>query len=452
MSMSLFRKTLSQMMVFILIILFVIPTAFCEQVTWDCPECGRTGNTGNFCGNCGNPAPRIGNPAPASENKIYDITVWVSENNAADLTRKQIADFNDSNTDGIVFNAAVEAVPISESVDRISASIATGGDIFCFAQDQFARLMQAGALDKLDAGASEIVIAENDAGAVAAATFGDMMYAYPLTSDNGYFMYYDKSVIPEEDIDSLEKLIIDCEAAGRYFAFELQNSAWYLASFFFATGCKSEWTVDNNGQFISVNDTFRSPEGLIAVKGMKKLLDSPFHREASQTALFDSGAAVVVSGIWDYEMARGILGGNVGVTDLPSFEVDGKKYHLGSFIGCKLMGVKPQADAGKGAALHKLAQYLTGEKSQMENFEALAWGPSNLADQASKAVQANPGLAALVKQAPYSVPQGEIDGSWWNIARIIGEDVKAAADEAGLQTALDNYYNTISSLFTVTDD
>ena len=88
----------------------------------------------------------------------------------------------------------------------------------------------------------------------------------------------------------------------------------------------------------------------------------------------------------------------------------------------------------------------------MERFEALSWGPSNVADQASEAVQANPGLAALIAQAPYSVPQGQIHGSWWDIAKVIGEDVKAATDEAGLQAALDNYYNKIAALFTLSDE
>ncbi len=26
-----------------------------EEILWDCPECGRTGNKGNFCGGCGSP-------------------------------------------------------------------------------------------------------------------------------------------------------------------------------------------------------------------------------------------------------------------------------------------------------------------------------------------------------------------------------------------------------------
>ena len=376
----------------------------------------------------------------------YDVTIWVAEN-AVDLTKKQIEDFNATNDAGIVINATIEAVSEADAATQMITDVEAGGDIFCFAQDQFARLVQAGALAKLGAKAAENVIANNDAGTVAAATSGDTLFAYPLTADNGYFMYYDKSVIPDEDVDSLEKLIADCEAAQKYFAFEMQTSAWYLASFFFATGCHSNWTTDDEGNFISVDDNFNSANGLISVKGMKKLVDSPFHLSAGGADQFNQNAAILVSGTWDFEAVKSILGDNMGVTDLPSFEVDGKEYHLGSFNGCKLLGVKPQVDAVKGAVIHRLAQYLTGEKAQMERFEALSWGPSNIADQASDAVQANPGLAALIAQAPYSVPQGQIHGSWWDIAKVIGEDVKAATDEAGLQTALDNYLDKISSLF-----
>lgn len=57
---------------------------------------------------------------------------------------------------------------------------------------------------------------------------------------------------------------------------------------FFATGCVSEWNTDENGAFISVHDTFNSPEGLIAVKGIKKLVDSPYHLGSSSGTEFAS--------------------------------------------------------------------------------------------------------------------------------------------------------------------
>lgn len=157
----------------------------------------------------------------------YDITVWVA-NEIVDLTKAQIDKFNQTNELGIVFNATVEAVSEADAATQMITDVEAGGDIYCFAQDQFARLVQAGALVKLGVKAAETVSAANTAGVVAAATAGEDLYAYPMTADNGYFMYYDKSVIPEEHVDSLEALIADCEAAQKYFSFEMQTSAWYL--------------------------------------------------------------------------------------------------------------------------------------------------------------------------------------------------------------------------------
>ena len=381
----------------------------------------------------------------------YDITVWVAEA-AVELTKTQIANFNSTNENGIVINATIEPVSEADAGTNMVTDVEAGGDLYCFAQDQFARLVQAGALAKLGVKAAETVSAANAASVVAAAKSGDELYAYPLTADNGYFMYYDKSVIPDADVDSLEKLIEDCENAKKYFAFEMNTSAWYNAAFFFATGCVSEWTTDDAGKFISVNDTFNSDAGLIAVKGMKKLVDSQYHLSSSAASEFAQGAAIVVSGTWAYEDVKNILGDNLGATDLPSFTVDGQEYHLGSFNGCKLMGVKPQTDAKKQAALHQLAQYLTSEACQRERFEALSWGPANINAQADEKVQANPGLAALILQAPYSVPQGQIHGSWWDIAKVISDDVKAATSDDELKAALQNYKDKIDALFNVSDE
>ena len=336
----------------------------------------------------------------------------------------------------------------------MTTDIEAGADLYCFAQDQAARLIQSGALAKLGVAAAEKVSAENSAAVVSAAKSGEDLYAYPLTSDNGYFMYYDKSVVKEESIESLEAIIADCEAAGKNLSYELEGSAWYTASFFFATGCESTWTADNDGTFTSVNDTFNSENGIIAAKGMQKLLSSTCYNNSSAGADFDAAtpSAVVVSGVWDYDAVKGILGDNLGIAELPSFTVDGETYHLGSFNGCKLMGVKPQVDAKKAAALHKLAQYLTSEEAQMERFNTISWGPANLVAQQDEKVQESPALVALLAQSPYSVPQGQIHGSWWDIGKALATNIKAATDDAGIQGALDTYKAAIDGLFSLSEE
>ena len=56
------RRPLSVLTILVLMSSLLFCPAFAEQSSWDCPKCGRTGNTGNFCGTCSHPS-----PAPASE-------------------------------------------------------------------------------------------------------------------------------------------------------------------------------------------------------------------------------------------------------------------------------------------------------------------------------------------------------------------------------------------------
>ena len=41
----------------ILALSFATTVVYSEQPPWDCPNCNRTGNLGNFCGSCAYPAP-----------------------------------------------------------------------------------------------------------------------------------------------------------------------------------------------------------------------------------------------------------------------------------------------------------------------------------------------------------------------------------------------------------
>ena len=387
----------------------------------------------------------------STENALagtYDVTLWVSESDGVvALTQEQIDAFEAANP-GIVINASIEGVTEADAGSKVVADVASAPDIYCFAQDQLARLVQAAALAAPGKGASENIVAANDAGSVAAASVAGTLYAYPMTSDNGYYLYYDKSIISDEDAESMEAIIAACEANNVKFRYALEN-AWYTASFFFATDCHSTWSMNEDGEFTSLDDDFNSDAGLVAMKGMQKLAQSTAY-DSNADIFTDAGA--IVTGIWNANAAAEHFGDNLGATDLPSFNVDGTDYHLGSFTGNKLMGVKPQADAKKGAVLSLLAQFLTNEECQLQRYEKFQWGPSNKTAQASDAVQANISLAALAKQGEYGVPQGQIHGSWWDIAKLLGADAKAATSEDDLKAALANYQAANDGLFQMTDE
>ena len=210
-----------------------------------------------------------GNKGPA---KTYDVTIWVSEvEGVKELTLQQVEAFNKANSD-IQINATVEGVSEANSATLMLTDVETGADIYCFAQDQLARLIQAGALAKLGEGTAKKVKDENSAGSVSCATFGDVLYAFPITDDNGYFMYYDKSVVSDDKVDSLEDLIKVCEDNNKLFSFNLEGSAWYAASFFFATGCVSDWTTDSEGNFIEVNGLIKLYTLCMNFKGINSAL------------------------------------------------------------------------------------------------------------------------------------------------------------------------------------
>ena len=385
------------------------------------------------------------------------LTLWVSEaNGVAELTKQQVAEFNKTNEDGIKIKATIEKVSESNAATQMLADVSAGADIFCFAQDQFARLVQGGALSEVASSLASKVKSENVPGAVSAVTSGETVYAFPMTADNGYFLYYDKSVLSEADVGNMETLLTKLEQANKNISFEMETSAWYLASYFFGVGCHSTWKTDNDGKFISVSDDFCSDKGLIAVKGMQRLVQSPSYVSSSAASDLSAAkpSAALVSGTWAYNDVYSVLGENMGVAELPKFTVDGQDYHLGSFSGYKLMGVKPQTSSEKAQAAQKLAAYLTSEKCQLERFNKVAWGPSNKVAQQNEAVLANPALKALNAQNQYATVQGQIHGSWWDIAKVIGTGVKEAAkgSESALQAVLDAYKESIEALFQMSDD
>ena len=413
--------------------------------------CGGNTSTEPTKAPAADPAPTEAQGSSEAENPLagtYDVTLWVSEMDGMAALTQEMIDAFEAAYPGIVINPSIEGVSEADAGAKVVADVASAPDIYCFAQDQLARLVQAAALAGPAGDVAELIKSQNDAGSVAAASVAGQLYAYPMTSDNGYYMYYDTSIISEEDAESLEAIIAACEANNVKFRYALEN-AWYTASFFFGAGAHSNWTMNEAGEFTSVDDNFNSELGLIAMKGMEKLAKSPAY-DSNADIFTDAG--VVITGIWNANAAADHFGENLGATDLPSFEVDGTSYHIGSYTGNKLMGVKPQADAKKGAVLSLLAQYLTNEENQMKRYEGYQWGPSNLNAQSSDAVQSNISLAALAKQNAYGQPQGQIHGAWWDIAKLLGADAKAATSEDDLKAALESYTATIEALFSMTEE
>ena len=375
-----------------------------------------------------------------------EVKVWVADN-VVDFTNEQIAKFQEAHPEMSGYTFTVEAVGEGDAAGNMITDVEAGADIYAFAQDQIARLVTAGALEVVEDSNAEVVKAENDAGAVAAATVGGTLYAYPLTSDNGYFLYYDKSVIT--DPSTLEGIIADCEAAGKNFYFEL-NSGWYQTAFFFGTGAELTYDTDDQGNFTKCNSTYASDKGVVALKEMLELASSKSFQNGSAVSNATNCAAIV-DGTWDAQAAKDMFGDNYACAKLPTFEgADGKTYQMSGFGGFKLLGVKPQEDDNKLAVCDALAAFLSSEEVQLARYNAVGWGPSNLNAQKSDEVQADEALSALADQLQYTIPQGQYPGDYWTLATSLGDsiisgEIKADASDDDFMKALTDFQTTCES-------
>ena len=345
-----------------------------------------------------------------------EIEVWVADA-TVEFTKAQLEAFKATSDEYANLTFKVEPVGEGDAASNMITDVEGGADVFAFAQDQLARLVAAGALIDVLPENAEIVKAENDAGSVAAATLGDLLYAYPMTSDNGYFLYYDKSVVT--DPSTLEGIIAQCEAAGKNFYFEI-NNGWYIPAFFFGAGCTLTYESDANGNLIACTCDYASENGLKALKAIIEMCKSPnFVNGSAADKATNFGA--MVTGTWNAATLQGMLGENYAAVKLPT----AADFQLGGFGGFKLVGVKPQTDEDKLAVCDAVALYLTSGAVQQARYEAVGFGPSNLAAQQSDAVKADVALSALASQLQYCIGQGQYPGDYWTLAGAMGDSVMA---------------------------
>lgn len=346
-----------------------------------------------------------------------EIKIWVPDSVQA-TTQTLVDSFFAAHPEMAGYTVAIEPMGEGDSAGNMITDVEAGADIYAFAQDQLARLVSAGALTTLSGDYKTFVETSNDEGAVKAATVGDACYAFPVTSDNGYFLIYDKSVVT--DPTSLEQIVADCEAAGKNFYFD--TGSWYQTAFFFGTGCELSFETDTDGNFTSIKNTYASENGLKAIKAIRQLASSKSYMDGSSVGDAVNWAAIV-DGTWDSGPAKEVLGENFACAKLPTFTVDGETFQLGGFGGFKLMGIKPQAEAGKLVVCLELAKYLTDTEAQLARYNAVGWGPSNIAAQDDEKVQADEALKALKEQLQHTIPQGQYPSDYWSEADALGETI-----------------------------
>ena len=252
--------------------------------------------------------------------------------------------------------------PEGDAATMVTTDPSAAADVYMFANDQLGTLIQAGALAKLGGSYLEQVTTDVSATYVNTVTSTDgNVYGFPV-APNTWFMYYNKELVGDADLTSLEAVL-----EKGIVAFEVKNS-WYLPSFFFAAGGS---LFGETGADAAAGVQFGGEAGYAATNAVLDLLENPNFKVDGDgygnAGLKDGSVAAYFSGSWDYQGLYEALGENLGAVAAPTVMVGGEAKQLKAYAGSKAVGVNPNA-ANQKAAMD-FAAFLASADSQLLRFQ-----------------------------------------------------------------------------------
>lgn len=395
--------------------------------------------------------------ADSGEKQNVSLTLWGAEEDQA-LLQNLIDSFKEEYADVANFDISLGVESESTAKDTVLTDAEAAADVYAFASDQLPDLVKAGALQSIDEMEEALTAYTNKTvddiknanteSSVEAATYDDTLYAFPMTADNGYFLFYDSTVVSEEDVATWDGLLAAAQASGKRVAMTLA-SGWYNASFFYSAGFTTglnedgSTTMDWNGE--------ADYTGVEVTQAMLNIASNPAFMAVADGDISNQIASgqlcAAVSGTWDATAAQEAFGDGYAATKLPTFTIAGAQLQQASVAGYKLVGVNAHSENAGWAAL--LADWITNEAAQQQRFDEREIGPSNNTVLESDAVKENTALAALAAQNEFGVVQ-MAGQNYWDPAATFGEMIAQgelnADDTAGIQSALDTLVEGVTAL------
>ena len=365
-----------------------------------------------------------------------NLKVWGAQEDQ-EMLKEMVEDFKKANPN-TTYNITFGVVGEKDTQTKLMEDPSAAADVFAFPDDQLGDMVRAGVLYEITLTKGKVT-SENSEGSVAAATRNGKLYAYPMTADNGYFLYYDKSLVSADDVKTLDGLLDAAQAKGKKVLMDVSNG-WYVASFFLSAGGTLD--VKNGKQTCDFNNA----QGVAAGEAVKRFCEHPAFitgEDAILTGGIGNTIAAGVSGTWTAEAIREKLGDNYAAVKLPTFTLNGKQVQMKSFAGYKLMGVNTATKHPKEAM--KLAEFLTNEENQLKRFEEREMGPSNTKAASNEKVKANVALAALTEQNQHGVSQANVLNTTWDPLEAFGTAMETKDHSKTVKQYLDIMVSQMAS-------
>ena len=267
----------------------------------------------------------------------------------------------------------------------VSQDTEASADVFMFTNDVLNNLIDAGAMAKFGGIYADEIKATNSEALLASLTVDDYIYGVPFTT-NTWFMYYDKSVFTEEDIKSLDAML-----TKGVVSFPFTNS-WYLPAFYFGNGC----TLFGDGTQEELGADFGGENAVEVTNYLIDLYQNPnFIVDADGSGLAgmrDGSVKAIFTGSWDAAALKEILGDNMGVAALPTYNLNGEEKQMYAYAGSKAIGVNVHSKYMVQAI--QLAIYLGGAEAQQLHYDLRTVIPCNTELLADPAIASDELVAA----------------------------------------------------------
>ena len=367
--------------------------------------------------------------------ETVEINVWATAAEEAVIT-KVVNEWNAEHDAVNQFKIKFTAVAEGDCGTTLSKDPTVDGApaLFLCADDHIADLTSKNIIAEIKGERREKIEKNNTDVAVMGVTQKGAVWGYPVTSDNGYFLWYNKSLVGADKVGSLEDLLAHAKATGKSVLMDVPNG-WYANSFIMspqACGTESlKWTTNAEGQ--NVYETNWDNEVAVKVSEYIAGLLTPYYKDGTlkigsndviQQGFADGTMLAAVSGTWMEPTLKEEIGANLAADKLPEYHIDGKAYQMASFGGSKVYCINKTRPVAEQKTAAALAELLTTKNAQLVRFEERGSLPCNLEAAKDKRYTENVSIggAAFVKQSAYACVQSQTaEGRYWDIGKAIGQ-------------------------------
>ncbi|MFA5686471.1 MAG: extracellular solute-binding protein [Bacilli bacterium] len=349
------------------------------------------------------------------------LKVWAPTEDKA-VMEHIISEFNKTE-EGKGVSIELKHVKEGDVRTELTKDAEAAADVFALVDDNLTELVKTNNLLELKGQIKTDAIAASIDWTVDAATRDGKLYGFPQTSDNTYFLWYNKALVDATDIATLEGLLAKAKSLGKNVEYDIPN-AWQGTSLYLGGGGTISVTPAAQAGDPDIQNCNYDSAGVVDIVEKAYTLKGGANGSAwtandNVVAGMTAATPTVVAGVggtWQYEELLEALGDDLGAAKLPT--LDGKQ--LGSFRSAKLVSVKANTKYPNEALA--FAKFSTSYDSQKHRFEQRGIGPANKVASELPAVNASVMLAAVNAQNEFGVNQATaVTGGYWDPVGAIGK-------------------------------